>query len=50
MKYTVVVTESALDQAEKAYRWLAERTELLAPDCYNGLLEAINSLEEMPLR
>ena len=50
MNYTVIVTNAALEQAEGAYLWLAQHTELHAPTWYNGLLDAINSLEEMPLR
>ncbi len=50
MKYTVLVTESALAHAEEAYLWLADRTEMHAPTWYNGLIEAIKTLEEMPFR
>ena len=50
MRYTVFVTDRALEQMEAAYLWLAAQTELHAPMWYNGMLDAINSLEDSPLR
>jgi plasmid stabilization system protein ParE len=50
MKYTVLVSTQALAQAEEAYAWLTHRTPQHAPLWFNGLLDAINSLEENPLR
>jgi len=49
MKYTVFVTVEAARELEEAYDWLAAQTEHAA-QWYNGLLDAILSLEEMPGR
>ncbi len=50
MKYTVLVSDRALEQMETAYLWLAVHTAVHAPAWYNGALDAINSLEDSPLR
>jgi hypothetical protein len=50
MKYVVLFTETSLRELDEAYKWLTEQTEQHAPEWYNGLLEAILSLEEMPGR
>jgi plasmid stabilization system protein ParE len=50
MKYKVLVTESAARELDEAFDWLVERTLAHAPAWYNGLLDAINSLSEMPAR
>ena len=49
MKYTAIISGPALEDIGLAYAWLARRTGH-APDWYNGLLDAIESLEEYPLR
>ncbi len=51
MAYRVRVSPSALADAESAYRWLKEQaSEKQATQWYNGLADAINSLETLPLR
>lgn len=50
MKYTVIITEGALGEIDDAYLWLLQRTPLHAPRWHEELLEAINSLDENPLR
>jgi plasmid stabilization system protein ParE len=49
MKYTAIISGTALDDIGSAYAWLARRT-THAPDWHNGLLDAILSLEENPQR
>jgi plasmid stabilization system protein ParE len=50
MKYKVLVTQSAARELDDAYDWLVERTSAHAPSWYNGLLDAIASLADMPAR
>ena len=50
MKYNVQTSEIASEQIDEAYAWLAERTPLHAPAWHEGLLKAIESLEQNPLR
>jgi len=50
MKYTVVLTELAQEQIDDAYAWLVARTPMHAPEWHAGLMQAIASLEEFPLR
>ena len=50
MTYTVVLTELAQEQIDEAYAWLVARTPMYAPEWHAGLLQAIASLEEFPLR
>lgn len=49
MKYRVELTESAKQDADAAYQWLAERTSHAAA-WFNGLEEAIEGLAEHPTR
>ena len=49
MTYTVIVTESAARELDEAYDWLALQTDI-APTWYNGLLDAVLSLKDMPGR
>jgi plasmid stabilization system protein ParE len=50
MNYTVIITAQALEELEAAYLWLLERTEQHAPAWYNRVLDAVNSLQQMPAR
>jgi len=50
MKYSATISGPALDDIDRAYTWLARRTPMHAPEWYNGLLDAILSLEDNPLR
>ncbi len=50
MKYTVLVSAAAAQELEEAYGWLAEQTASHSAKWYNGLLDAILSLEEMSAR
>lgn len=50
MPFLVEIAPSALAEAEEAYLWMREHSPARAADWYNGLLEAIFSLEEFPTR
>ena len=51
MAYHVKVARSALSDAEQAYAWMKERhSEDQATRWYNGLVEAVFSLESFPRR
>ena len=50
MKFTITISPQALEEIEKAYQWLLERTPQHAPSWHNGLLDTICSLEENPYR
>jgi len=50
MAYRVDISPSALQDAEDAYLWIKERAPDRAGDWYEGLLETIFSLEELPMR
>lgn len=50
MKYEVIVLPRAEQEMEDAFEWLSRRTELHAPTWYNGLIEAILSLDELAER
>ncbi len=50
MTYKVHIAEIASEQIGEAYDWLMERTPLHAPLWHDGLLKAIESLTENPLR
>jgi plasmid stabilization system protein ParE len=50
MKYEVVLTNEAQQNARSAYRWYAERSQEVAERWCTGLLEALSSLESEPQR
>jgi plasmid stabilization system protein ParE len=50
MKYKVILTPEAIDQAEKAYRWIQKSSPQNAARWYNRLLDKIYTLEEFPTR
>jgi plasmid stabilization system protein ParE len=50
MTYPVEITPFAIADAELAYLWLRERSPEAAAAWYNGLFDAIDSLEKMPYR
>ena len=50
MSYTVIVLPDAEHEMEVAYDWLASQTPQHAPLWYNGMIDAILSLEELPTR
>jgi plasmid stabilization system protein ParE len=50
MIYPVEVTSFAIADAEQAYLWFRERSPEFAAVWYNGLFDAIQSLEKMPYR
>jgi plasmid stabilization system protein ParE len=50
MPFRVDIAPSALADAGEAYLWMRERSHSEATDWYNGLLEAIFSLESFPTR
>jgi len=49
MKYRVQISQLASEQIDEAYLWLAQQTEK-AWAWHEGLMDAIASLEENPLR
>jgi len=50
MAYRVDISPSALQDAEDAYLWIKRRAPSRAAAWYEGLLEAVYGLEEMPAR
>jgi len=50
MNFTVIISPRALQDLDRAYHWLLERTPQHAPEWYNRAIDAINSLESNPGR
>lgn len=50
MKYDVVLTNEAQQNARAAYRWYADQSPEVAERWYTGLLKALASLETEPQR
>lgn len=50
MEFLVRISPSALADAETAYLWIQERDPDMADKWFNGLLEAIDSLDRLPAR
>ena len=50
MTFEVVLTEQAQEDAEQAYLWIAEREPEGAQQWWIGLVDAVMSLENLPLR
>lgn len=50
MIYTVSVTSSAKMEAEAAFLWLQKRTRQYSVEWFNGVLDALQSLEHLPNR
>lgn len=50
MKYEVVIMPSAEGELEAAYLWIAEQAPEAAAGWYNGVLDAILTLETFPER
>src|SRR5260221_14762224 len=51
MAYRVRVSPSALSDAEQSYLWMLEQySEALATRLYSGLIDAVYSLENFPVR
>lgn len=50
MTHKVLLTPRAAADAEAAYRWIAREAPDTAVDWYNGLLEAISTLDTLPNR
>jgi len=50
MKFRVSISPSALTDAESAYLWIQERDPEMAEKWFDGLMEAIDSLESFPAR
>jgi len=48
--FEVIVLPGAEAEMEAAFRWLTERSPQHAPNWYNGIIDAILSLEELPGR
>ena len=49
-RYEVQITEQAESEADKAYIWIKEQSPDNASGWWNGLVDAILSLEELPER
>lgn len=50
MTFQVELTEQAQQDAEEAYLWIAERDPDGAERWWDGIVDAVLSLEQMPLR
>ncbi|MBV9387244.1 MAG: type II toxin-antitoxin system RelE/ParE family toxin [Chroococcidiopsidaceae cyanobacterium CP_BM_ER_R8_30] len=50
MAFQVDISPSALNDAEAAFLWIRKESPSYAEEWFNGLLEAINSLENFPNR
>jgi plasmid stabilization system protein ParE len=50
MAFRVDISPSALNDAEAAFLWIGKESPAYAEDWFNGLLEAIYSLETFPKR
>ena len=50
MPFQVEITRKAFLDAEEAYIWFSEQSAQWAERWLKGLLEAVNSLEELPTR
>ena len=50
MNYQIVIQPNAQTDIERAYRWLLERAPTRAVTWYNGLQQAIDSLQSLPER
>ena len=50
MKHEVLVQSPALEDIDSAYQWLAKQAPTKAAEWYNGLVDAILSLEKNPER
>lgn len=50
MTYEVVIVDQAAAEIRAAYEWLIDEAPLEADTWYDGLLEAIDTLAEMPKR
>lgn len=50
MTYSVELSKAAEDETLEAYLWMRKRSPTSAEKGFNGLLDAINSLEENPKR
>ncbi|NET07841.1 MAG: type II toxin-antitoxin system RelE/ParE family toxin [Merismopedia sp. SIO2A8] len=50
MKYHVKILPGALNDAKELYRWIQKDSASNADKWFNGIIEAINSLEMLPMR
>lgn len=50
MAYRVDISRPALEDAEAAYLWMREHSSEKAADWFDGLMDAVLSLEQMPDR
>jgi plasmid stabilization system protein ParE len=50
MKFSIIVTATAKREADEAFVWLRERTEVYAIEWFNGLVDAVEELSEFPSR
>lgn len=48
--YTVILEAPAIVEAEEAYLYIRQDAPMAADRWFNGLIDAVNSLEEMPRR
>ena len=50
MAYQVALTDSAKADTDSIYRWVMSQAPGRGPEWFEGLLEALYSLEQLPLR
>lgn len=50
MKYRVEIAPEAVPEAEQDYLWIREHSPVSAAKWFNGLVEAVESLENQPTR
>jgi plasmid stabilization system protein ParE len=50
MEFRISISPSALADAEAAYLWIREGDPQMADKWFNGLLDAIDSLQSLPAR
>jgi plasmid stabilization system protein ParE len=50
MIYQVNITTSAFKDADNAYQWFRSSNEQFANEWFNGLIEAIDTLQQLPSR
>jgi plasmid stabilization system protein ParE len=50
MAYQVALADSAKADADRVYDWVAARASFRGPQWFEGLIDSLNSLEQMPFR
>ena len=50
MAYQVVLADAAKADAAEVYEWVVEQAPLRGPEWFDGLIDCLYSLEELPFR